>query len=176
MKLINHFLIIFLIISITSENLLDNFSIDPFLKDLKRDGLFEIILSIKKVYGQDVAIISCEELNENRKGNCKKLVTEYMDPSKPPKPQPEPLGPDEPYKFPVSRDAPQDPFIDIPNREEEPEDQNPEEADDLNSDQKLEMPFLDYILGKNFDSEKSKLISNKIKEKIKTKHSIRLYN
>ena len=30
------------------------------------------------VYCQDVAIISCEELIENRKGICKKLVIEYM--------------------------------------------------------------------------------------------------
>ena len=80
MKLISLFLLLFLIISINSESLLDPYSIDGFIKDLKNDGLFEIIETIKKIYGQDVAIISCEELNENRKGNCKKLVTEYMNP------------------------------------------------------------------------------------------------
>ena len=47
---------------------------------MKRNGLFKIIESIKETYGQDLAIISCEELNKNCKGNCKKLVTEYMSP------------------------------------------------------------------------------------------------
>ena len=78
MKLINHFLILFLIISLTSENPIDDYSIEPFLNDLKKNGLFEIIESIKEVYCQDVAIISCEELTINRKGNCKRLVTEYI--------------------------------------------------------------------------------------------------
>ena len=80
MKLISLFVLLFLIISINSESLLDPYSIEGFIKDLKNDGLFEIIETIKKIYGQDVAIISCEELNENRKGNCKRLVTEYMNP------------------------------------------------------------------------------------------------
>ena len=80
MKLISLFLLLFLLISINSENQLDTFSIDNFIKDLKNDGLFEIIETIKSVYGQDVAIISCEELNENHKGNCKRLVIEYMRP------------------------------------------------------------------------------------------------
>ena len=35
--------------------------------------------SYKYNYGQDVAIISCEELNKNYNGNCKKLITEYME-------------------------------------------------------------------------------------------------
>ena len=48
---------------------------------MKKEGLFEIIESIKKAYNQDLAILSCEELVGNRKGNCKRLVTEYMDPS-----------------------------------------------------------------------------------------------
>ena len=89
MKLITYFMILFLIMSITSESLIDSFSIDHFLNVMKSNGLFEIILSIKKVYGQDVAIISCEELNKNYKGNCKKLVIEYMDLSETPK-YPEP--------------------------------------------------------------------------------------
>ena len=40
--------------------------------------LFYIIQSIKVSYGDDVAIISCEELNKNHCGNCKKLVKENM--------------------------------------------------------------------------------------------------
>ena len=78
MKLISLFLLLFLIISINSESLLDAYSINLFIKNLQNNGLFDIIKSIKKVYGQDVAIISCEELNEKGKGNCKKLVSEYM--------------------------------------------------------------------------------------------------
>ena len=65
MKLIIYFLILSLIMSIASESLIYSFSIDNFLNILKNNGLFEIILSIKKVYGQDVAIISCEELSKN---------------------------------------------------------------------------------------------------------------
>ena len=78
MKLITQFLILFLILSITSENLLNAYSIEPFKDALKIEGIFQIIESIKWKYGQDVAIISCEELTENHKGNCKRLVTEYM--------------------------------------------------------------------------------------------------
>ena len=80
MKLIPLILLLFLIISINSESSLDAYSIDQFIKYLKDNALFEIIESIKMIYGQDVAIISCEELNENYNGNCKKLVTEYMPP------------------------------------------------------------------------------------------------
>ena len=80
MKLISLFLLLFLIISIKAKSFLDAYSIDQFIKDLKENGVLEIIESIKNFYGQDVAIISCEELNKNRKGNCKRLVTEYMKP------------------------------------------------------------------------------------------------
>ena len=84
MKLIIHCLILFLTISITSENLLNDFSIEPFKKYLKEKGLFQIIQSILNVYGQDIAIISCEELNVYRKGNCQRLITDYMTPSNQP--------------------------------------------------------------------------------------------
>ncbi len=47
---------------------------------MEKEGLFEIIKSIKEKYGQDLAIISCEELNEHHKGNGKKSVTEYIVP------------------------------------------------------------------------------------------------
>ena len=78
MKLISLFLLLFLLISINSESSLDAYSIDLFINDLQNNGLLEIIQSIKEVYGQDVAIISCEELNPNRNGNCKKLVIDYL--------------------------------------------------------------------------------------------------
>ncbi len=78
MKLNILFLLLLLILSIKTESKLDSFSIDTFIDYLKSNRLFEIIESIKKTYGQDIAIISCEEINEKNKGNCKKLVTEYM--------------------------------------------------------------------------------------------------
>ena len=78
MKLNTLFLIPFLILSIKTEIDLDSYSIDAFIEYEKDNGLFEIIKSIKMVYGQDIAIISCEELNGNYKGNCQRLVTEYM--------------------------------------------------------------------------------------------------
>ncbi len=78
MKLITHCLILFLIISITSESSLNDYSIDRFKDYLKEKGIFQIIQSIFNAYGKDVAIISCEEINGNYKGNCKKLVTDYM--------------------------------------------------------------------------------------------------
>ena len=81
MKLNTVFLFSCLIISIASENDLDSYSIDQFMEYLEKEGLFEIIESILKAYNQDIAILCCEELVGDRKGNCKRLVTEYMDPS-----------------------------------------------------------------------------------------------
>ena len=78
MKLKVLFLFLLLIISIKSNDLLDSFSIEGFKKYLKDNGLFQIIQSIKYAYGQDVAIISCEELNKNYNGNCQKLVIDYI--------------------------------------------------------------------------------------------------
>ena len=78
MKLVTPFLFLILIISINSESKMNSFSIDTFKDYLENNGLFEVIQSIKYAYGQDVAIISCEELNRNCNGNCKKLVTDYM--------------------------------------------------------------------------------------------------
>ena len=72
-------IILFLLLFINTSTInLTNYSIDIFKIRLKNEGLFEIIESIKYYYGQDVAIISCEELNKNYCGNCKRLVKEYM--------------------------------------------------------------------------------------------------
>ena len=71
------FLILF-IIPFTAMVKLEVYSIDSFKERMQKEGLFDMIQSIKDVYGQDVAIISCEELNKNYSGNCKRLVTEYM--------------------------------------------------------------------------------------------------
>ena len=79
MKLNTVFLFLLLILSIKTESKLDQYSIEPFKEYIKSNGLFDIIKIIKNTYGQDVAIISCEELNEKNKGNCKKLVTEHME-------------------------------------------------------------------------------------------------
>ena len=70
--------LILLITPITIMVNIDDFSIDIFKERMKSEGLFDLIKSIKEAYGQDVAIISCEELNKNNCGNCKKLVTNYM--------------------------------------------------------------------------------------------------
>ena len=78
MKSIAIFLILSIITLTTSKIDLDNYSINMFIFDLKNKGLFEVIQSIKYFYGQDIAIISCEEININRCGNCKKVVTDYM--------------------------------------------------------------------------------------------------
>ena len=72
---------LFLIILITPFTTMvntDDYSIDTFKERMQKEGLFDIILSIKYAYGLDVAIISCEELNKNNCGNCKKLVVDYM--------------------------------------------------------------------------------------------------
>ncbi len=61
-----------------SNNILDNYKVNLFIISLKREGIFDIIKSIKMVYGQEAAIISCEELNINNCGDCKKVVTDYM--------------------------------------------------------------------------------------------------
>ena len=78
MKLNTLFLISFLILSIKTEINLNLYSIQAFIDHLKDTGLLEIIESIKMTYGQDVAIISCEELNKNYGGDCKRLVVEYI--------------------------------------------------------------------------------------------------
>ena len=72
-------LILFIAILTVSKSNLEGYSINTFIFKLKSEKLFDIILSIKKFYGQDVAIISCEELKKGNCGNCKKLVTEYID-------------------------------------------------------------------------------------------------
>ncbi len=69
MNLFSRFLILFLTLSITSENQLDEYSIDRFKDALKKEGIFQLIDSIKRKFGQDEAIISCEELTDRRKGN-----------------------------------------------------------------------------------------------------------
>ena len=71
MKSIAIFLILSIITLTISKFDLDNFSTNMFIINLKRECLFEIIKLIKYKYGQDLAIITCEELNTNQCGNCK---------------------------------------------------------------------------------------------------------
>ena len=78
MKSISIFILLFIIKSSISNISIDEYSIHKFINRIKKEGNFEIIKSIKKLYGQDFAIISCEELYRNTYGNCKKLITEYM--------------------------------------------------------------------------------------------------
>ena len=79
MKSINLFLILFIIpLILSDEKILESFTINPFIEELKNEGLLDIIVSIKQYFGQDIAIISCEELNPNNSGNCKRLVLDYI--------------------------------------------------------------------------------------------------
>ena len=151
MRLITLFLILFSIISIKTENEMDLFSMDVFIEYLKDEGLFEIILSIKKVYGQDVAIISCEELNEYFKGYCRRSVLEYMPES--------------------SEESPEIPPDDSP--EEGPE-MPPEELSDIplvpsadSPEDIVKMSYLKNILRKKFDSSQTELIFKKIIKRMK---------
>ena len=151
MRLITLFLILFSIISIKTENEMDLFSMDVFIEYLKDEGLFEIILSIKKVYGQDVAIISCEELNEYFKGYCQRSVLEYMPES--------------------SEESPEIPPDDSP--EEGPE-MPPEELSDIplvpsadSPEDIVKMSYLKNILRKKFDSSQTELIFKKIIKRLK---------
>ena len=78
MKSLTLFIILFIIKSSVSKNNLNKYSVNPFISNLKSKGTFKIIQSIKLNCGDDVAIITCETLNENHSGNCKRLVTNYM--------------------------------------------------------------------------------------------------
>ena len=75
-------LILFIITLVISKGSYDDFSIDKFKRNLRKEKLFDIIQNIKDAYGQDVAIISCEELNKNHCGNCQRLVKDYMNVTK----------------------------------------------------------------------------------------------
>ena len=142
--------LIVLIIPFTTMINIDDYSINEFKDGMQRDGLFDIILSIKNAYGQDVAIISCEELNKKNKVNCKRLVTEYMDLSEiPTSPEP-PI----PKANPIELNTTDEGSIPLPKEYS-------------NFDKNLKMPTLESILSKKFNSEESKLISNKIKKRLK---------
>ena len=78
MKSLTLFLILFIIKSSVSQSNQDSYSIYPFLALLRENGIFEIIESIKVELGEDVAIITCEEIEINLCGNCKRAVHSYM--------------------------------------------------------------------------------------------------
>ena len=78
MKSLSLFLILFIIKSSISKIEVENYSVNLFIDKLKKEGTFEIIKSIKEECGQDIAILSCEEINENHCGNCRKVVIFYM--------------------------------------------------------------------------------------------------
>ena len=79
MKSLTLFLILFIIKSSVSQSKLKNYSVNTFISNLKSQGTFNIIKSVKFQCGDDVAIITCETINKNYSGNCKRLVIEYMD-------------------------------------------------------------------------------------------------
>ena len=84
MKSLPLFLFLFIIKSSVSKINYDDYSINAFIDKLKKEGTFKIIQSIKEECGSDVAILSCEEINENHCGNCRKLVTNYLPSDHPP--------------------------------------------------------------------------------------------
>ena len=78
MKLISIFLLLLIIKSSISNISIDDYSKDKLINRLKSQDLFEIILLIKKFYDPKLSIISCEELNKDGYGICKRLIKEYM--------------------------------------------------------------------------------------------------
>ena len=79
MKLVNLFLIIILISTpFSKSSSLDDYSIDEFINYLKKIGVYDLIISIKAYYGSDVATIFCECITGTQKGNCRKLVRDYI--------------------------------------------------------------------------------------------------
>ena len=78
MKSLTLFLILFMIESSVPKNALDNYSIDIFIIKLQNEGIFDLIVKIKELLGKDIAIITCEELNQNKCGKCKEVVIDYI--------------------------------------------------------------------------------------------------
>ena len=79
MKLVNLFLIIILIsMPFSKSSSLDDYSIDEFIKYLKKMGLYDLIVIVKAFNGSDVATIFCECITGTHKGNCRKLVRDYI--------------------------------------------------------------------------------------------------
>ena len=83
MKSLTFFLILFIIKSSLSKTNLNKYSINIFIDNLKRKGEFEIIKSIKAECSSDVAIITCQVLNEGNCGQCQNVVIYYMPPYEP---------------------------------------------------------------------------------------------
>ena len=191
MGLIPKFLIFFLIISIKTESELDSYSIEVFKEYVKNNGLFEIILSIKMIYGQDVAIVSCEELNENCKGNCKRLVLEYMPETTVPIEsdpiEPDTTEPDTTETDTTETDTTEPDITETDITETDSHEPDTTEPDSLGSDItgpshsldfpsgffKLheipildKMPFIKLVLSRRFNSNETNLIYDKIIKKI----------
>ena len=140
-------LIIILFINISTKYL-DHYSINFFIIRLKSEGLFEIIKSIKIIYGQDVAIISCEELNKNTCGNCKRVVLDYM-PLQSHTPTPTPHAP-------IPKDI-----------QKEGKEKDTKKKDLKIQCEEPKHPTIQNILNNKFDQKNSKLISDGIRKKVK---------
>ena len=187
MRLITLFLIFFLVILIKTESILDQFSIEGFKEYVKDNGLFEIIFSIKMLYGQDVAIISCEELNENYKGNCKRLVIEYMPESSEPLKPSISSGSEDSADGSGSYDSDGSGSYDSDGSGSYDSDgsgsydsdgsdsydsdgSDSYDSDPSNSPQEepklIKMPYMKYILSKKFDLREAELIYDKIIKKV----------
>ena len=79
MKLFYLFLITIAISLSLSKSSLDDYSIDEFIAYLKKMKMYDLIAMIKAGFGADVAINFCECLAGTQKGNCGKVVRDYIE-------------------------------------------------------------------------------------------------
>ena len=79
MKLFYLFLITITISLSLSKSSLDDYSIDEFIAYLKKLKIFDSIVMTKAFFGADVAINFCECLTGTQKGNCAKVVRDYIE-------------------------------------------------------------------------------------------------
>ena len=83
---------------------LDNYSIDAFLNYMQEVGYYDVIVQIKYVLGEDIAIEFCKNLVQSN--HCEQLVKIYIPPKQSRAPRrydPEVIGeePEEPQKMEV---------------------------------------------------------------------------
>ena len=79
MKLFYLFLITITISLSLSKSSLDDYSIDQFIAYLKKMKIYELIVILKNSNGADAAINFCQCLTDTQKGNCAKVVRDYIE-------------------------------------------------------------------------------------------------
>ena len=66
MKSLTLFLFLLIIESSVSKIKLDDYSINVYIDQMKKEGIFDIVLYIKWRLNIDIAIITCEELKKKK--------------------------------------------------------------------------------------------------------------